>query len=145
MELYFRSYPRVRAFLDHLADNAIKRGWSTTPLGRKRWYKRPSPSDPDYRRRMGSIQRQAKNHPIQGTNADAIKFAFVFLQKRLEKEGIDGGITHTVHDEIVCEIREDQSEDWAIIQSEEMVRAGELFIKKVPIRSDPFVGDVWEH
>ncbi len=145
MELYFRSYPSVRAFLNHLADNAIRRGWSTTPLGRKRWYKRPSPSDPDYRRRMGSIQRQAKNHPIQGTNADAIKFAFVFLQKRLEKEGVDGGITHTVHDEIVCEIRENQAEDWAIIQSEEMVRAAELFIKKVPIRSDSFVGNVWEH
>lgn len=145
MELYFKSYPSVRDFLNKLADDAVKKGWSTTPLGRKRWYKRPSPSDPDYRRQMGGIQRQAKNHPIQGTNADAIKFAFVFLQERLEKEGIDGGITHTVHDEIVSEIREDQAEDWAKIQSEEMVRAAELFITKVPVKSDPYVGDEWEH
>lgn len=145
MELYFKSYPSVRAFLDELSSNAVKRGWSKTPMGRKRWYKRPSPTDPDYRRRMSSIQRQAKNHPIQGTNADAIKYAFVFLQKRLEKDGVDGGITHTVHDEIVCEVREDQAEDWAKVQSDEMVRAAELFIKKVPVRSDPFVGDVWEH
>ncbi len=145
MELYFKSYPSVRAFLDRLAQDAVKKGWSSTPLGRKRWYKRPSPSDPDYRRKMASIQRQAKNHPIQGTNADAIKFAFVYLQERLEKEGIDGGLTHTVHDEIVCEIREDQAEEWAKIQSDEMVRAAKLFITKVPVRSDPFVGDVWEH
>jgi len=145
MELYFKSYPSVRDFLNKLADDAVKKGWSTTPLGRKRWYKRPSPSDPDYRRKMGSIQRQAKNHPIQGTNADAIKFAFVFLQERIDKEGIDGGITHTVHDEIVSEIREDQAEDWAKIQSDEMVRAAELFITKVPVKSDPFVGDLWEH
>ncbi len=145
MELYFKSYPSVRDFLNNLSENAVKRGWSTTPLGRKRWYKRPDPTDPDYRRRMSGIKRQAKNHPIQGTNADAIKFAFVFIQKRIQEEGLDGGITHTVHDEIVCEVREDQAEEWAEIQSAEMVRAAELFIKKVPIKSEPFIGDVWEH
>lgn len=145
LELYFKSYPSVRDFLNKLADDAVKKGWSTTPLGRKRWYRKPSPTDPDYKRQIASIQRQAKNHPIQGTNADAIKFAFVFLQNRLEKEGVDGGITHTVHDEIVCEIREDQAEDWAKIQSEEMVRAAKLFITKVPVCADTSVGDIWEH
>ena len=25
------------------------------------------------------------------------------------------------------------------------IRAGELIIKKVPVKSEPFVGDVWEH
>lgn len=145
MELYFKSYPSVREFLDSLSENAVKRGWSKTPLGRKRWYKKPSPTDPDYNRRIGSIRRQAKNHPIQGTNADAIKFAFVFLQKYFDSGEFDGGITHTVHDEIVCEVREDQAEEWAEIQSKEMVRAAELFIKKVPVASEPFVGDIWEH
>lgn len=145
MERYFASYPSVRKFLDDMANGAVKRGWSMTPGGRKRWYKRPDPSDPEYKRKIASIQRQAKNHPIQGTNADAIKYALVFLQERLEKEGIDGGVTHTVHDEIVSEIREDQAEAWAKIQSEEMVRAAELFIKKVPVASEPFIGDVWEH
>ncbi len=145
MELYFKSYPSVREFLDGLSDNAVKNGWSQTPMGRKRWYKKLSPSDPDYRRKIGSIRRQAKNHPIQGTNADAIKFAFVFIQKHFDKGEFDGGITHTVHDEIVCEVREDQAEEWAKIQSQEMVRAAELFIKKVPIASEPFIGDLWEH
>jgi len=145
MNKYFKSYPSVKKFLDKQANNAVRRGWSITPAGRKRWYNLPEPSDPDYRRLIGKIQREAKNHPIQGTNADAIKFALVFLQDRLKKDGVDGAITHTVHDEIVCEVREDQAEDWAKVQSEEMVRAAELFIKKVPITSDPFVGDVWEH
>ncbi len=145
MELYFKSYPSVREFLDGLSDNAVKKGWSKTPMGRKRWYKKPSPNDPDYRRRMSSIRRQAKNHPIQGTNADAIKFAFVFLQKYFDNGEFDGGLTHTVHDEIVCEVREDQAEEWAKIQSKEMVRAAELFITKVPVKSEPFIGDIWEH
>lgn len=145
MDKYFKSYPSVKKFLDDRANNAVKRGWSITPAGRKRWYTLPDPTDMDYKRKIAKIQREAKNHPIQGTNADAIKFALVFLQERLEKEHVDGAITHTVHDEIVCEVREDQAEDWAQVQSAEMVRAAELFIKKVPVKSVPFVGDVWEH
>lgn len=145
MKKYFGAYPSVQSFLDGMATNAIKNGWSSTPAGRKRWYTKPEKTDPDYRKKISNIQRQAKNHPIQGTNADAIKFALVYLQERLAKEKVDGSIILTVHDEVVCEIREDQSEDWAKIQEAEMVRAGELFIKKVPVVSDPFVGKVWEH
>lgn len=142
---YFSSYPSVQKFLESTANNAIKRGWSITPAGRKRWYKRPDKTDPDYRRKMSAIQREAKNHPIQGTNADAIKYALVFVRDRMAKDGIDGKIVSTVHDEIVCEIRDDQAEEFGGILSEEMIRAGNLFLSKVKVKSDPFVGDVWEH
>ncbi len=145
MDRYFASYPSVRDFLSNMAKSAVKKGWSSTPAGRKRWYLKPDANDPDYKKKVGSIERQAKNHPIQGTNADAVKYALVFLHDRFKKEGVDGGLTHTVHDEIVSEVRFDQAENWAIIQSDEMVRAAKLFITKVPIESEPFVGDVWEH
>ena len=145
MDKYFSSYPSVKEFLSGMARNAVRNGWSATPAGRKRWYKKPDPSDPDYKKKISSIERQAKNHPIQGTNADAVKYALVFLHERMKKEGIDGGLTHTVHDEIVSEVRDDQAEGWAKMQSEEMVRAAKLFITKVHISSDVFVGDVWEH
>ncbi len=142
---FFASYPRVQLFLERSAKDAVRLGWSTTPAGRKRWYKMPERTDPDFNRKMSAIQREAKNHPIQGTNADSIKYALVFVQNRIKKENIDAAIVSTVHDEIVCEVRNDQAEDFAQLLSSEMVRAGELFLKKVKIRSDPFVGDVWEH
>ncbi len=145
LEKYFESYPSVRNFLDRMAQSAVRKGWSMTPAGRKRWYTIPDKSDPEYKRKISQIQREAKNHPIQGTNADITKYALVFLQDRLKREGVDGFVTHTVHDEVVCEVRADQAEDWAKIQQYEMVRAGELILKKVPVVSDPFVGDVWEH
>ena len=145
LKKYFAIFPSVRSYLDTIAKNAVERGWSATPAGRKRWYVLPDASDPDYRRRISQIQREAKNHPIQGTNADVTKYALVFLNDRLKRENIDGFVTHTVHDEVVCEIREDQAEAWAKAQQEEMIRAGELIIKKVPVKSEPFVGDVWEH
>lgn len=145
MEKYFMSYPKVKIYLEKLGNDALKRGWSITPAGRKRWYAIPDKDDIEYKRKCAQIQREAKNHPIQGTNADVTKYALVFIRDRLKKEGIDGTITHTVHDEIVCEVRNDQAQDWSKIQQEEMVRAGELILKKVPVRSEPFVGDVWGH
>lgn len=145
LEKYFKSYPGVQKYLDRVSKEAVKKGWSTTPAGRKRWYVQPDPTDPDHTRKIAHIQRQAKNHPIQGTNADAIKYALVFLTEKIKERNIDASIVLTVHDEVVCEVREDQAEEWAVIQSNEMIRAGQLFIKKVPIESKPFVGDVWEH
>ncbi|KKU30884.1 MAG: polymerase protein, partial [candidate division WWE3 bacterium GW2011_GWA1_46_21] len=142
---FFQSYPRVKSFLDKMAKNAQKNGWSSTPAGRKRWYHLPDKDDIDYRRKLSSIGREAKNHPIQGTNADAIKYALVFAHERMVKDKIDGAIILTVHDEIACEVREDQAQDFAPALASEMVRAGELFLKKVPVVSQPFVGDVWEH
>ncbi len=145
MDKYFANFPSVRKFLEGYATHAVKFGWSATPAGRKRWYHVPDKTDPDYKKKIAQIGREAKNHPIQGTNADVTKYALVFLHERLKKEGVDGFVTHTVHDEVVCEVRADQAEDWAQIQQYEMVRAGELILKKVPVKSDPFVGDVWEH
>ena len=145
MEKYFSSYPSVRDFLNGMAKGAVRNGFSATPAGRKRWYKKPDSEDPEFKGKIKSIERQAKNHPIQGTNADAVKYALVFLHDRFKKDGVEGGLTHTVHDEIVSEVRTDQAEYWAKVQSDEMVRAAKLFIHKVPVVSDPFVGDVWEH
>lgn len=131
-EKYFKSYPGVKNYLEKVSNEAVKKGWSTTPAGRKRWYIQPDPTDPDYTRKISHIQRQAKNHPIQGTNADAIKYALVFLSDKIKEKNFDASIVLTVHDEVVCEVREDQAEEWAAIQSNEMVRAGQLFIKKFP-------------
>ncbi len=142
---YFASYPKVQKFLEDTARNAVNRGWSVTPAGRKRWYKKPDRTDPDFRRKISSIEREAKNHPIQGTNADAIKYALVFVYDRIQKEKLDASIISTVHDEIVCEVKEDIAEYFAGLLSDEMIKAGKLFIKDVVILSEPFVGDVWEH
>jgi DNA polymerase-1 len=145
LDKYYRLYPGVRTYLDKVAKEAVKNGWSTTPAGRKRWYIKPEKDDPEYQKKIGHIERQAKNHPIQGTNADAIKYALVFMQEDIKKNGFEASPVLTVHDEVVCEVRADQAEEWAKIQSREMCRAGELFIKKVPVESKPFIGDEWEH
>ena len=145
MDKYYETFKNVKKWLDNAGKFALKNGYSETPIGRKRWYTHPDPSDPNYERLLGSIERQGKNHPIQGANADATKYSLVFLHERLKKEKVDGGITHTIHDEIVCEVREDQAKDWAKIQQEEMERGANVFMRKCPPKAEAVVSNVWEH
>src|SRR3989344_2116099 len=145
MDKYFETFKNVKIWLDSASKLAVRNGYSMTPIGRKRWYLMPDKSDPNYDKIIASIERQGKNHPIQGANADATKYSLVFLFDRLKKEGVDGAITHTVHDEIVCEVREDQANDWAKIQQEEMERGARVFMKHCPPKAQAVVGDVWEH
>lgn len=145
LKLYFKTYKGVKKWLDKVAKDTVKNGYAVTLNGRKRWFTMPEEGDPGYERRLGSIERQGKNTPIQGTSADMTKYAIVFVQERLRKDGFDASIIHTVHDEIVIEVREDQGAVVCDIVEAEMVRAGELLLKKVPVVAEAVLSDVWGH
>ncbi|MEI7556928.1 DNA polymerase [Candidatus Chlorohelix sp.] len=138
---YFKAFSGVQKWLDKAGRDSVKRGYSPTPLGRKRYYNLPSTDDPDYRKRSSEIERQGKNAPIQGCNADMTKMALVFLRERLA--AYDARIVNTVHDEIVVEVREDQAEEVCKLVEHEMVRAGHEILKEVPIVADAKIGDYW--
>ncbi|HLD96624.1 MAG TPA: DNA polymerase [Patescibacteria group bacterium] len=145
LEKYFRQYHRVKTWLDNIARDAIRRGYSTTLGGRKRYYEKVGSDDPNYDRQVSYIERQGKNTPIQGTSADITKMALVNLRQRIRKEGLAAVPIHTVHDEIVVEAPVSEAEQTAKIVKEEMERAGEILLKKVPVKVDVVVSDIWEH
>ena len=145
LDKYFRQYHRVRTWLDSVAREAVRRGYSTTLGGRKRYYEKVTPADPNYERQASYIERQGKNTPIQGTSADITKMALVNIRQRIRKEKLDAVPIHTVHDEVVVEARTSVAERTAKIVKEEMERAGEELLKKVPVKVEVAVSDVWEH
>ncbi len=145
MEKYFKTFKKVKGWLDRAAKLAVQRGYSETPIGRKRYYPMPDKSDPNYDKMIAGIERQGKNHPIQGANADATKYALIFLNEKFKELKIDGAITHTVHDEIVAEVRADQADEWAKVQQEQMERAASLFMKNCPAKAEAVVSHQWEH
>ena len=145
LDKYFRQYHRVKTWLDNISRDAIRRGYSTTLGGRKRYYEKVASDDPSYDRQVSYIERQGKNTPIQGTSADITKMALVNLRQRIRKEGLAAVPIHTVHDEIVVEAPVSEAEQTAKIVKEEMVRAGEALLKKVPVEVDVVVSDIWEH
>lgn len=66
IEKYFQAYTGIQQWLDKAARDAVRKGYSETSLGRRRFYDVPNRDDPDYRTKIGSIERQGKNTPIQG-------------------------------------------------------------------------------
>lgn len=138
---YFKAFSGVQKWLEKAGRDSVKLGYSPTPLGRKRYYNVPTSDDIDYRRKMSEIERQGKNAPIQGANADMTKMALVFLRESLKQ--YDARVVNTVHDEIVVEVREDQAEAVCHLVEAEMIRAAKEILKEVPIIADAKVGDYW--
>jgi len=142
---YFRTYSKVKRWLDKAGRDAVQKGYSVTLGGRKRWFRRPDPSDPSYERQLSHFERQGKNTPIQGTSADIIKYALVFIYDKIKKKGYEAFPVHTVHDEVVVEVREDQAEEVRDLVEKEMIRAAKVLLKKVPVKVGIKISDIWEH
>ena len=82
--------------------------------------------------------------PIQGTSADITKYALAYIHKELKNKKLDASLIHTVHDEIVVEARDDIADNVARLLEDQMIKAGEKLLKKVPIKVDVNISDCWE-
>lgn len=142
---YFEKMPKIGGWLDSAAKKGIQIGYAETLLGRKRFFEKPDPGDPNYNREVSGIERASKNMPIQGSSADMTKMAMISIAKRYKEEGLDAGIIHTLHDELVTEASEKDAERALQIQKEEMIAAGTKLLKKCPIDVDGEVSKQWEH
>ena len=70
--------------------------------------------------------------------------AMASVRKHLRREGLQALMVNCVHDEILVEAPEGDAWDVSEIVREEMVAAGERYIKRVPIVVDVSVGDSWQ-
>lgn len=66
IDMYFSKYTRVAKWLEAAGKFALQNGYALTRSGRRRHFRIPEPSDPEYNRLKGHIERQGKNTPIQG-------------------------------------------------------------------------------
>jgi len=141
LDKYFQSYPLVKRYLDKSSDEAIKNRYSTTIGGRKRYYEINDQSDS---RTIASIVRQAKNAPIQGTNADMTKLALIWIRNKIKEKKLDACLVNTIHDEIVVECDEKIAEEVGYIVKEYMIKAGEFYLHKVPVDVEYSISGCWE-
>lgn len=137
IEKYFARYSKVQAFLRSLAELARENGYSISKLGRRRYI---SEINSQNRMRREMAERAAINMPLQGTAADLIKKAMISLDVRLKKERMKSRLILQVHDELVLEVPEDESDRAEKILCEEMENALEL---KVPLKVDFGWGRNW--
>ena len=138
METYFATYKGVDRYLKRTGHKGVKEGCAMSLSGRRRAFAQEDCSNPAKR---GRIERAAKNHPIQGTNADILKRALAFLYERLPE---DVYVVLTVHDEIVLEAPTDKVEIAENVLKSSMMDACRDFLKKVAIpEPDVLIEDYW--
>jgi DNA polymerase-1 len=147
LERYHSSYKGVSRWLTEAANSAFVKGYSETMMGRKRFYTYPDPtrlSADDYKQQVGAIKRKGANSPIQGTNADITKRAMLNVQEELQEGGYQANIIIQVHDEIVVLAHRRQSEAVKNIMISAMNSAASSVLKKVPVRTDAYISEVWK-
>jgi DNA polymerase I-like protein with 3'-5' exonuclease and polymerase domains len=144
MNRYKNTYRDVIAWLHQAGELAFRNGYSETMLGRRRYFERPMPQNPTYLQDVASMKRQGANAPIQGTNADITKIAMVNLHNDLENYSYRAKIIIQVHDEIVVLAHKRHAEAVKEIVTESMLTSASSVLKKVPVKVDAYVSDIWK-
>lgn len=94
---YFKTYPKIKQFMQDQIVYAKKFGQVKTHFGRVR---KINDINSNSKMLMESASRMAINTPIQGTAADIIKLAMIEIDKYLEKND-DIKMSMQIHDELV--------------------------------------------
>lgn len=134
---YFKTFPKVKAYMEHAKSLAREKGYAETLFGRRRYL-------PDIQSANGTVrgfaERNAINAPIQGTEADIIKIAMIRIHRRFREEGIRSKMILQVHDELNFSVYPNEKEHVEKIVIEEMQGACQL---SVPLLADAGWGKNW--
>lgn len=134
---YFRSYPKVKEYMDRVVEKAREEGFVATIFGRRRYLNDISSHNAVAR---GLAERNAVNAPIQGSAADIMKIAMIDVHRRFAAEGIRSRVILQVHDELVVDMLRAEQEQVVRIVTESMESAARL---KVRLVADAGVGRNW--
>ena len=137
IEGYFRTFPKVQAYMEHAKEVARAKGYAETLFHRRRYLADINSRNATVR---GFAERNAINAPIQGTEADIIKVAMVRIWERFKKEGIRSKMILQVHDELNFSVFPEEREQVESIVIEEMQNAYPL---NVPLIADAGWGKNW--
>ena len=136
---YFKEFPGVAAYMENVKREALKKGFTTTLFGRRRYIEGIRSPIPYIR---AGAERMAINAPIQGSAADIIKLAMARVHDELKKAGIleDTRLLLQVHDELVYEVREKKVHEAVAIIKRAMEH---IYETDVPLEVSVATGKDW--
>jgi DNA polymerase-1 len=136
---YFARFPGIRRYLDETREKAKSQGYVETLLGRRRYFPIfKVPASGSNRQAMMRAEREAVNHPIQGSAADVIKIAMLQLHEALAN--FQARMVLQVHDELVLEVPELELDVVQPLMEAIMSNAYKL---DVPLKVDASTGTNW--
>jgi DNA polymerase-1 len=134
---YFATYRALDNWLRDAALRALRERTARTASGRMARFN----FDPADKQAASLAQRNGKNTPIQGSSADILKRALRLLHDKLR--GTSASIINMIHDEIVVETDASEAEEMGKIVEDAMCKAGEEYVKKVPVKVETEIADAW--
>lgn len=134
---YLLHFSGIDKYMKDVIALAKDKGYCETMFGRRRYLPELNSSN-HMMRAFG--ERVARNMPIQGTAADIIKIAMIKVYKRLQKENLNSSLILQVHDELIIEAADSETEYIKTLLKEEMENACEMGVK---LRADVGTGKTW--
>lgn len=137
IDSYMAGLPEIKEYIEYITNFVLENHCVYTP-----WHRRieiPEASNPRLR---GYAVRAAINAPIQGFEADLMRFAMVNIyNKIIVPNKNDIKMLLQVHDEIVFECVTDKAEHFAELIKYEMENVTKL---SVPLLAEATISDVWD-
>ncbi len=137
IDTYYKTYPKLRAYISDQVHFAQDHGYVETILGRRRYL-------PDINSRnqvvRGAAERNAVNAPIQGSAADIIKIAMINIHQKLREGNFKTKMLLQVHDELVFDAYKPELDTIRPLIKSEMESAYQLV---VPLDVEIGLGEDW--
>ncbi|MEC4050237.1 DNA polymerase I [Flavobacterium sp. SUN046] len=137
IDAYYKTYPKLKSYMQEQVDFARNNGYVQTVLGRRRYLKDINSANAMVR---SGAERNAVNAPIQGSAADIIKIAMINIHKKLNAENWKSKMLLQVHDELVFDVHLSELEAIQPMIKHEMENA---FIMAVPLEVELGIGENW--
>ena len=137
IKTYYKTYPKLRDYIDKQIEFARENGYVETVLGRRRYLKDINAKNNVVR---SAAERNAVNAPIQGSAADIIKVAMINIQNQLEAKNLKSKMLLQVHDELIFDVPKSELKELKQMVQYEMENAFKL---SVPLDVEVGVGNNW--
>jgi DNA polymerase-1 len=136
---YFEVYSGVEEYMRNTEKEAREKGYVQTMFGTTR---NVSGLRSKNRRMSSAAAREAINMPIQGTEADIMKYVMIKLQDMINEKYLKKAyMLLQIHDEIVFEVKEDLMSDFKTEAQDIMINIVKL---DVPLKTHVSVGNSWD-
>lgn len=137
IEEYFRTYPKIKEYMDKQVEFCKENGYVKTMMNRRRYIKEIN--DANYMTKEFG-KRAAMNSPIQGSAADLIKMAMIRIDALMEERNLKSKMILQVHDELIFDVAEDEIDIMKEIITNGMANAYKL---RVALSSSLAMGKTW--
>ena len=123
IDAYFGRFARVAAWIEETKASTKERGYAETLMGRRRYL--PQINARAFQHRTAA-ERMAVNMPVQGTAADVMKRAMIDVENALRARELRSRMLLQVHDELIFEVPDEESDALASLLREIMPTALDL-------------------